>query len=89
MKLPPIHELKERLKRRPTRTIERQEPAKPPTQEFERPENLTDPNLGPSRGNKHVPKIDETQPIPIYGGGSHSVGCRGVSTLTVFSSFPA
>lgn len=67
MKMPPIHELHERLNRRATKTGERHEPAKPPTQECERPPGLESPDWGPSRGHKHTPKIDETQPIPIYG----------------------
>jgi hypothetical protein len=66
MKMPPIHELHERQNRRSQIRGDRPEPAKPPTQEFERPENLTDPKLGPSRGNRAVPRTDETQPIPIY-----------------------
>ena len=67
MKMPPIHELHERQKRRPTRTADRQEPAKPLTQEFERPSDLEVPNWGPSRGNRPAPRLDETQPIPVYG----------------------
>ena len=67
MKMPPIHELHERQSRRPPVRPNRPEPAKPPTQEFERPENLKDPNWGPSRGKQYTPKIDETQPIPVYG----------------------
>ena len=67
MKMPPIHELHERQNRRPVKPTERQSPAKPPTQEFERPSELEGPDWGPSRGKKHIPKIDETQPIPIYG----------------------
>ncbi len=63
MKMPPIHELHERLKRRPT---DRSEPPKPITQEFEVPVDLDAPEWGPSRGNKYTPKTDETQPIPIY-----------------------
>jgi hypothetical protein len=64
--MPPIHELHERLKRRPVRAAERTEGGKPPTQEFERPAGLDAPDCGPSRGNRAFPKIDETQPIPIY-----------------------
>ena len=67
MKMPPIHELHERQSRRPPRRVEQADPAKPPTQEIERPKELDTPGWGPSRGNRYIPKIDETQPIPIYG----------------------
>lgn len=67
MKMPPIHELHERASRQPTRTLERQEPAKPITREFERPRDLEGPDLGPSRGKRPLVKIDDAPPNPVYG----------------------
>ncbi|MGB0588626.1 MAG: hypothetical protein ACPGU1_03005 [Myxococcota bacterium] len=64
--MPPIHELHERLKRRPSRASDRSDVNKPPTQEFERPAGLESPDYGPSRGSRMLPKVDDTQPIPIY-----------------------
>ena len=64
--MPPIHELHERLKQRIGRRFERADSARESAESVEVP-RAPEPLEARERAlGRHVPKLDETQPIPIY-----------------------